>query len=206
MMMMTDDGDDEQQAHYNAPKVTHLHSLHFDAPVEAMVFAKSKFICHVRNSPHLYVIDDTSWELQNVDIHEGYNGGFENHVSFCVLDLQLSPNGQFLACATDAHRHIILDCNDYRIVRNLYGHQADSYSSPVIAWSTNSQYLYSNHQHEAKIVVYELASGKIVSELMVAASQQQHHTRPIKALYSSKSSNTLVSISWDRSTIIWFTE
>jgi WD40 repeat protein len=217
-MMITDEyGNDESEPPAAPPKVSHVHSLHLDKPVEAMVvFANPyKLICHVRDSPHLYVFEDdddtnTAWELKHtIDIHEG-NGGFENHVSFCILDLQVSPDGHFLACATDAHRHIILDLHHhnnnnnnnekYRIVRNLYGHHADNYSAPVIAWSANSQYLYSNHQHEAKIVVYEIASGKIVSELT------SPHTRPIKSLYSSKTSNTLVSISWDRSTILWFTE
>ena len=147
-------------------------------------------------------------------------------MSFAVLCLKASPDGRYLAAATDTSRHIILEVSSAataatssnnagggKILRNLYGHSADCYSSPVIAWSANGQYLYSNTQDNSNLLVYEIASGKLIDPNSTSSTtteqqrdmtvQQQHH-RPIKDIFSSPGSDLLVTTSFDRKTVIWF--
>lgn len=48
-------------------------------------------------------------------------GCFDEHVSFAILSLRPSPNGKYIAAATDVSRNIIMEAGTERIVRNLYG-------------------------------------------------------------------------------------
>lgn len=168
----------------------------------------------------------------------------DDHVSFAILCIRPCPlllqGKRYLAAATDSGRHLILaagaaDATENRdhaknlskashcIVRNLYGHDADCYSNPVIAWSRNGRYLYSNTQHDCTLLVYDIASGKRVftsssnpspsntsdlvkDERLVVSNEPKPncHTRPIKDICSSSDSDLLVSISFDRQIIVWF--
>jgi len=201
-----DDNDDDDED--NSVRVQHRQSFHLPGPVECLCFASDTvLLAHARGTAVLTQFDLTDDEgaVTEINLNTNHanealpNGGFADHVSFTVLDLQISPCGQFLALATDCHRHMVLDLHRAGApqVRNLYGHQADGFSSPVIAWSANSQYLYGSDQHQAVVWVYDVAASKIVSQL------QRAHTRPVKALFSSPRTNTLVTTSFDRETVVW---
>jgi len=185
-------------------RFTHLQSLHLSGSVECLAFASdTNLLAHARGTAVLTEFDlanDCAVSETNLNTNHtnAVNGGFEEHVSFCCLDMQVSPCRKFLALATDNHRHMILDMNTKQQVRNLYGHAADGFSSPVIAWSCNGQYLYCNDQHSSALIVYDISSSKIVHSI------DQPHTRPIKALWSSSKTNTLVTTSFDRETVVWF--
>lgn len=72
----------------------------------------------------------------------------------------------------------------------------DDFSQPKIGWSCNGQYLFGNTQQDSFLCVWDIASTAIVKRL-------EGHTNPIRALYSSPRSDTLVTTSFDKTTKIW---
>jgi hypothetical protein len=185
-------------------EITCVKSFHFDAAIESVCFHGPVLLAYIRGTAHLTTIDTSNNDYDitkinlNVNTRNAVTGGFDDHVSFAILDMKISPNGKFLAAATDTSRHIIMDLTNHNVqIRNLYGHKADIYSSPVLAWSANSLYLYSNNQDASEYVVYEISSASIVSTI------SEHHVRPIKSMWSSRNSNMLVTNSFDRNTVVW---
>lgn len=184
--------------------VSHLQSLHLSGPVECLAFASdTRLLAHARGTAVLTefnLAEDCAVSETNLNTNHSHavSGGFEEHVSFCCLDMQVSPCRKFLALATDNHRHMVLDLATKRQVRNLYGHAADHFGTPVLAWSCNGQYLYCNDQHASALIVYDIAASRIVQSI------SRPHARPIKALWSSRRTNTLVTTSFDRDTVVWF--
>jgi WD40 repeat protein len=177
----------------------HWKSLHLGVAVECACRYRSKLILYTRGTTYLTVIDlEDDLGRSILNLNERVAGGFSDHVSFAVLDMAIHKN--YLACATDANRHIVIDIEKEVIVRNLYGHDADGYSTPRLSWSSNGQYIYCNTQHASAMVVYEVASGKIVREI------KEPHNRPIKDMCSAASTDLLVTTSFDRQTCIWFPE
>ena len=59
---------------------------------------------------------------------------WDTHCSFAVLDMAVSPDGKYLACATDANKHIIYPLHGNEHVKVLVGHTADEYANARIAW------------------------------------------------------------------------
>lgn len=171
-------------------------SLHWNEPVETCLFLPNKkFICHVRGTPFLQYFNESTFELENqVNLNADSSGKHDHHVSFTIMDLQLSPNQKYLAAATDAHRNMVLDL-DGVIVRNLYGHTADGFSTPKIVWG-NDNYIMSNTQDQAAICVWDVASSQLVERLTLP------HTQPIRSLCSS-GSNFVVTTSFDKRTCFW---
>jgi WD40 repeat protein len=110
--------------------------------------------------------------------------------------MDMAPFGDYLALATDTSRNIIIDWTTGRQVRNLYGHQNDGFSQPKIAWSKNGQYLYGNSQDGSAVCVWDIASSEIVDRL-------ESHTSTVRDVFSSHSTNTLVTTSFDKKTQIW---
>lgn len=182
-----------------------LSSMHFDEAVEAMCYLNNgdTLCCYVRGNSFLTCFDLKNNSKQSkMWLNGGSVGtaGFDDHVSFAVLSLLPSPDGRYLAAATDISRNIIMEIKTSRIVKNLYGHKNDSYSTPKIAWSSNMQYLYGNSQDENCICVWDIASASIVNRLEEEGSG---HTGYVRDIYSSSSSDTVVSVSFDKTAKIW---
>lgn len=171
-------------------------SLHWNDPVETCLFLPNyKFICHVRGTPFLQYFNESTFELEKqVNLNADGSGTHDLHVSFTIMDLQLSPNQQYLAAATDANRNMVLDL-DGAIVRNLYGHAADGYSTPKIVWA-NDSYVMGNTQDQAAVCVWDVASSQLVERLTLP------HTQPIRAICSS-GLNFVVTTSFDKQTCFW---
>ena len=171
-------------------------SLHWKEPVETCLFLpNSKFICHVRGTPFLQYFNETTFELEKqVNLNIDSSGIHDDHVSFTVMDLQLSPNQQYIAAATDANRNMVLDL-DGVIVRNMYGHAADGFSTPKIVWG-NDSYVMSNTQDQAALCIWDVASSQLVERLTLP------HTQPIRAICSS-GHNFVVTTSFDKQTCLW---
>jgi WD40 repeat protein len=174
---------------------------------------------------------------------------YDTHVSFAVLDIKMSYDYKYLAVACDNHCHFIIEnkCNiesqpggrrtgtsqmnpntppsvqTANVLRKLYGHVADSYSRPIVAWSCNNQYIYCNTQNDTKLCIYSIASGKLVMQNDNEDDDVHHrtaatnsdistkeeppppppHVRPIKHLCSHPYQNILVTTSFDHKTIVW---
>jgi WD40 repeat protein len=179
-------------------KLERVETLNLSASVESLCFHKDFLVCFVRGTPFLSYFDITkNFELTKHNLNQGPgNAGFSDHVSFCVMDM--APFGDYLALATDTSRNMIVDFASGKQIRNLYGHQNDGFSQPKIAWSQNGQYLYGNTQDESALVVWDIASAKIVDRL-------EGHGNNIRDLFSSKNSDTVVTTSFDKRTHIWLT-
>ena len=128
-------------------------------------------------------------------------GGFDEHVSFAVMQLSLSPNGKYLCAATDSSRNIIIEVGTSKIIRDLYGHKNDGFSQPRVAWSSNSQYIFGNTQDDCSVIVWDIASSTIVKRM--DDKSFGGHSGQIRDIFSCKVSDTLVTASYDKTVKIW---
>jgi len=78
------------------------------------------------------------------------------------------------------------------------GHTNDGFSNPKIGWTYNGQYVIGNTQEDGSACIWDVASSSIVKRL-------EGHTNPIRDIFSSKLSDTLVTVSFDKQTKIWVT-
>lgn len=112
------------------------------------------------------------------------------------MHLALSPNGKYLCAATDTSRNIIIEVGTSNIVRDLYGHKNDGFSVPRIAWSSNGQYIFGNTQEDSSICVWDIASAMLIDRL-------QGHGGQLRDIFSSGTTDTLVTSSYDKSVKVW---
>jgi len=174
-----------------------IQTLQLSGPVESLCFREDQLCCYARGSPNLLCFDlQDDFAQQKINLNKGQgNAGFDDHVSFAVMDMSPYEN-KHLALATDTSRNGIMDWRTGQIVRNLYGHQNDGYSQPKLAWSKNGQYLYGNSQQESVVCVWDIASSSIVDRL-------ESHSNSIRDMYSSNLTETLVTTSFDKKTQFW---
>lgn len=182
-----------------------VQSMHFDGAVESMCFTDNgkTLCCYVRGTHYLSYFDlKDGCKQTKVSLNGGSagTGCFDEHVSFAVLSLLPSPDGKYIALATDTSRNIIMETGTERIVRNLYGHKNDGFSNPKIAWSSSGQYLYGNSQDENCICVWDIASSSIVKRLDKGIGG---HGGFVRDIYSSGNTDTVASVSFDKTAKIW---
>ncbi|KAG7366238.1 WD-40 repeat-containing protein [Nitzschia inconspicua] len=173
-----------------------IQTLQLSGPVESMCFHDNHLCCYARGTPYLIYFDlQDNFTQTKINLNQGPgNAGFDEHVSFAVMDI--ASHGSYLALATDTSRNIIVDFQTGRQIRNLYGHDNDGFSQPKIAWSKNGQYLYGNSQNDSVICVWDIASSEIVDRL-------EGHDNTVRDIFSSQSTDTLVTTSFDKKTYIW---
>lgn len=192
------DGSDDDEFSLKA-----IQSLHFDAPVEAMCFVDNgnSLCCYVRGTSYLTYFDlkdEYKQSKYSLNGKAAIGDRFDDHVSFSVLSLQSSPNGKYVALATDVARNIIMEVKSDRIVRNLYGHNNDGFSNPKIAWSSSGQYIYGNSQNENCVCVWDVASASMVKRLEADAF--------VRDIYSSSVTDTVATVSFDKTAKVWLNE
>jgi WD40 repeat protein len=184
----------------NTVQVTVLQTLHLGGTPESICFSGdgAKLICYTRDTPLLSFFDlSDEFKQTKINLNKANaTGGFEEHVSFAVMDMAISPNGKYLALATDTSRNIVIDAVTGRQLRNLYGHTNDGFSNPKIAWSSNSQYVFGNTQEGGSVCVWDVASSSIVTRL-------EGHGQPVRSLCASATSDTVVTTSFDKQTTVW---
>ena len=182
-------------------QVETLTNLQLPGPVETISFVDNYLFVYARGEPYLNYFDmDQNMKQTKINLNQGSAGtaGFDDHVSFAVMDMAKSnDSSRYLALATDSSRNMVLDWSNKQIVRNLYGHQNDGFSTPKIAWSMNGQYVLGNTQDDSCVCVWDVSSSSIVERL------QGTHTQSIRDLYSSPTTNTLVTTSFDKVTNLW---
>lgn len=189
-----------------------METLHLSGAVEALCFIQDELCCYARGKPYLMCFDTRQDFCQRkINLNSGGRPAAagttleDQHVSFAIMDMAPSPTaagnnptvGKYLAVATDASRNIIIDFASGLQVRNLYGHQNDSYSNPKIAWSSNGQYLLGNTQEDASVCVWDIASGEIVERM-------NEHGQTVRGLFASYTTDTLLTTSFDKQTKLWF--
>jgi len=180
-------------------KIEKLKSFHFIGAVEALCFVnKGRSLClYERDTSYLTYFDlNDEYKMTKYSLNGSTTGGFDDFVSFAVMRLVLSPNGKYLCAATDASRNIIIEVGTDKIIRDLFGHKNDSYSQPRVTWSSNGQYIFGNTQEDCSICVWDIASSTIVQKL-------KEHTGQIRDMFSSKTSDTLITASYDKTVKVW---
>jgi WD40 repeat protein len=155
--------------------------------------------------PYLQCYDiSKEFQLRKINLNHGGKPAAagtsleDQHVSFTVMDMALSPNGKYLALATDASRNMVVDIESGLHIRNLYGHQNDGYSNPKLAWSSNGQYILGNTQADASLCVWDIASSQLVQRYGDA------HGQTIRDMCASTTTDILVTTSFDKKTLLWF--
>mmetsp|Transcript_14852 Transcript_14852/g.22502 ORF Transcript_14852/g.22502 Transcript_14852/m.22502 type:complete len:446 (+) Transcript_14852:158-1495(+) len=193
--LMEDDNDEG----IKQVKIEKIKSFHFSAAVECLCFVNEgkSFCLYERDTSYLAYFDMTDeYKMTKCSLNGSVTGGFDDFVSFAVMQLSLSPNGKYLCAATDASRNIIIEVGTENIIRDLYGHKNDGFSQPRVAWSSSGQYVFGNTQEGNYICVWDVASSAIVEKL-------DAHTGQIRDMYSSKFSDTLVTSSYDKTCKVW---
>ena len=171
--------------------LTKVTSMHFDGAVEATCFTQTHLVCYARGSPFLRFFElENDFEPTQINLN-GSGAGFNEHVSFCVMDLKV--HGEYLAAATDTSRNIVLD-HTGKIVRNLYGHQNDGFSQPKLCWSSNGAYVLGNTQDDSMVCVWDVASGELVERL-------DGHGAPIRDIFSC--GDLMVTTAFDKAVKVW---
>ena len=148
----------------------------------------------LRGVCYLLYINCVTYEMHRVSLNEHE---WDEHVSFTVLHLALSPCGKYIVAATDKDMHIVYKVGTRVRVQVLAGgHSSDTYARPKVAWDSTSSYLYCNSQSDFAMCVYSLCSGRVVSSL-------KHHTGQIRDIASHPSDRLLLTASYDHTVAQW---
>ena len=123
---------------------------------------------------------------------------WDTHCSFAVLDMAVSPDGKYLACATDANKHIIYPLHGNEHVKVLVGHTADEYANARIAWLGDAS-VVSNSQKDPGLYQWDIGSGKILTRI------ERAHTKAVRdlAIADDGAERRLATCSFDKKAKQW---
>ena len=139
---------------------------------------------------HIKIEEETLAETR-VSLNEK---DWDTHCSFCVLDMAVSPDGKYLACATDANKHIIYPLHGNEHVKVLVGHTADEYANARIAWLSDAS-VVSNSQKDPGLYQWDIGSGKILTRV------ERAHGKAVRDL--AVADGTLATCSFDKAAKLW---
>ena len=172
-----------------------LHTLVLPANPESLCFAPGgkELIVSCRGEPfrrHVKIEEETLAETR-VSLNAN---DWDTHCSFAVLDMAVSPDGKYLACATDANKHIIYPLHGNEHVKVLVGHTADEYANARIAWLGES--VVSNSQKDPGLYQWDIGSGKILKRI------ERAHGKTVRDL-AVANDKTLATCSFDKAAKLW---
>ncbi|KAJ1341235.1 hypothetical protein BSLG_004170 [Batrachochytrium salamandrivorans] len=182
---------------------TKRNSISFVGTVESICFlpsdlstAFSTLIVGVRDNHNLLYIDlDDSETFKVTPVNMNANG--DAWVSFVPVHISPSPSGHHVAVYTDAKagRIIIYETRTSRIVRDLWGVDADGFTQASCCWHPSGKFLFASSDDKT-CLVYHVSSGKVISKLT-------GHEGLIRNIAFDNVSNALVSCSYDRTVRVW---
>ena len=171
-----------------------LHTLVLPANPESLCFAPDgkELIVYCRGEPFRRHIDCSRPDAETrISLNAN---DWDTHCSFAVLDMAVSPDGKYLACATDANKHIIYPLHSNEHVRVLVGHTADEYANARIAWLGES--VVSNSQKDPDLYQWDIGSGKILTRV------ERAHGKAVRDLAVSDD-GLLATCSFDKAAKLW---
>ncbi|GIL73720.1 hypothetical protein Vretifemale_3848 [Volvox reticuliferus] len=118
------------------------------------------------------------------------NEAGDDHVSFTVKHLVVSPCRKYLLVCTDSPRLLILRTSDWSILRVIFGLPVDQFPQPVGAWHRDSNYIYAAGAG-AQLCVFHLGSGRLVHTSV-------HHKVNVRDLDYDPARNLLATCSFDK--------
>eukprot|EP00051_Salpingoeca_urceolata_P020471 m.307303 g.307303 ORF g.307303 m.307303 type:complete len:430 (+) comp19628_c1_seq3:2188-3477(+) len=169
--------------------------LSFKGAVESLAFSRCEetplLAVGIRDSNHIHLVNTTTFDQQRLNV----NALGDDHVSFNLLELSFSPDGNFILASTDKDKLILYDVQSGTQVRTFYGADSDCFSSPRHCWDPSGLYVYGTSQR-AEIVVWEVATQKIVATL-------KGHRSTIRDLKFCDQHAVLVSCGFDKTVRLW---
>ena len=133
------------------------------------------------------------------------NENGDDAVSFNVLALAASPDGRWLAAATDAGRVLVLGAQTGRQMRALCTGVADDLMQPrpALAWDASGKYLTVSSSgggggagQEGLLQVWDLATEATVAQL-------HGHTAQVRDLHRHPTRRVLASAGFDKTIRLW---
>nr|KAJ3421365.1 hypothetical protein HK105_003756 [Polyrhizophydium stewartii] len=186
------------------PSYTKRHTTTFKGAVESMCILRAgsastpspTLVVGVREDNNLHYIDlDDAESLQATPVNLNANG--DAWVSFTPVHMAPSPSGAHLAVYTDAKsgRIIVFQTRTSRIVRDLWGVEADGFTQASCCWHPSGNYLFASSDNRS-ILVFHAASGRIVDKLV-------GHEGLVRHIVFDGEQSALVSVSYDRTVRVW---
>ena len=108
--------------------------------------------------------------------------------------MAVSPDGKYLACATDANKHIIYPLHSNEHVRVLVGHTADEYANARIVWLGDASVI-SNSQKDPGLYQWDIGSGKVLKRI------DRAHGKTVRDL--AVDDGLLATCSFDKAAKLW---
>lgn len=169
-------------------RIERVQQYFFTANVEAVEFSPDgeHLLIAPRSDNYLSVAtvaDPTTVTRRNL------NANKDDHVSFSVLDLAFSPDGQALLVQTDIQRIILLHYGTFAHLRNFYGAQNDQFSQPAAGWDPSSKFIFGSSL-DFSIYIWEIASQKVVHRL-------RGHTKKLRCFDIDHQRRLIVSGGFD---------
>eukprot|EP00842_Homolaphlyctis_polyrhiza_P004143 jgi/Hompol1/472/HPOL_002503-RA len=155
-----------------------------------------RVVVGVRDDHNLHYISlDPSETFASMTANMNANG--DSWISFVPVYLAPSPSGHHIAVYTDAKagRIIIYETGTSRIVRDLWGVDADGFSQASCCWHPSGHYLFASSE-DRTTVVYHVGSGRIVSKLA-------GHEGLIRQIAFDPVLNALLTCSYDKTVRVW---
>ena len=173
------------------------HTIVLPSNPESLCFAPGgeELIVYCRGEPFRRHINIETLAETRVSLNEKE---WDTHCSFCVLDMAVSPDGKYLACATDANKHVIYELHGNEHVRVLVGHSADEYANARIAWLSDAS-VVSNSQKDPGLYQWDIGSGKILTHI------ERAHTKAVRdlAIADDGAERRLATCSFDKKAKQW---
>ena len=190
----------------NASPICPLHTLVLPSNPESLCFCPGgkELIVYCRGEPfrrHVKIegsspvsmLAETRVSVKETRVSLNAND-WDTHCSFAVLDMAVSPDGKYLACATDANKHIIYPLHGNEHVKVLVGHTADEYANARIAWLGDAS-VVSNSQKDPGLYQWDIGSGKILKRV------ERAHGKAVRDL--AVADGTLATCSFDKAAKLW---
>jgi len=168
----------------------------FVAIPEAICFLDDcvSLVVSVREDNYFHYVD-TSGSGTADDLKVNQNQLGDDHVSFTVLDLVLSPNGKYLLASTDKSRLILYLVGTSLQLRNFYGAVNDDLCQTRACFHPSGLFVYVTSQ-DNKVYGWRVRDQKVVARLL-------GHASVVRDLDISKDGKTLISASFDKTIRAW---
>ena len=124
---------------------------------------------------------------------------WDTHNSFEVLHLAASPDGKYLAAATDKHKHVIYPAGTNAHARLLTGHAADEYANARLAWLGDGSASLVSNSADPALFQWDFASGKLLTKI------DRAHETNVRNLDAALAGDKLATCSFDKSVKLWST-
>ena len=167
----------------------------FVAIPEAICFLDDcvTLVIAVREDNYFHYVDTSDPKADDLKVNQNQLG--DDHVSFTVLDLVVSPNGKYLLASTDKSRLILYLVGTSIQLRSFYGAVNDDLCQTRACFHPSGAFVYVTSQ-DNKVYGWRIRDQKVVARLT-------GHAAVVRDIDISKDGKTLISASFDKTIRAW---